>query len=305
MPASRSTRRPGRRPGPRVSALLLAPTARARREHRPRHHRGVRRGRQRRRRPTTPTSSSSTTPPAPTSAADGKSRPVPLRDRHRRRPTASRRSPARSPPASTTWSRPAPPAPTAPRSRRPTPSSPASTWRRGSGTVFLANATTGLTLATAIGRRQRRAWSTWSASATTNTLRDRRPPPTLVDHDVGPAAPTGRRHRQQRRRLHRRRARRRRAARLRRGAAAGRPVDATIAEIQGTDTGTSPHVGDIVTAQGVVTASYPDRRLQRLLHPDRGHRRRPTPRRAPRTRSSCSAARHRRRYPAASATPSR
>ncbi len=34
-------------------------------------------------------------------------------------------------------------------------------------------------------------------------------------------------------------------------------VDATIAEVQGTDTGTSPHAGDIVTTQGVVTASYP------------------------------------------------
>ncbi len=35
-------------------------------------------------------------------------------------------------------------------------------------------------------------------------------------------------------------------------------VDATIDEIQGTDTGTSPHVGDTVTTQGVVTASYPN-----------------------------------------------
>jgi 5'-nucleotidase len=35
-------------------------------------------------------------------------------------------------------------------------------------------------------------------------------------------------------------------------------IDATIAEVQGTDTGTSPHAGDTVTTQGVVTAAYPD-----------------------------------------------
>ena len=34
-------------------------------------------------------------------------------------------------------------------------------------------------------------------------------------------------------------------------------VDATIAEVQGTDTGASPHAGDTVTTQGVVTATYP------------------------------------------------
>ncbi len=34
-------------------------------------------------------------------------------------------------------------------------------------------------------------------------------------------------------------------------------VDATIAEIQGDDTGTSPHLYDTVTAEGVVTAVYP------------------------------------------------
>ena len=35
------------------------------------------------------------------------------------------------------------------------------------------------------------------------------------------------------------------------------PVDATIAEIQGTDTGTSPYANQAVTTEGVVTAAYP------------------------------------------------
>ena len=62
----------------------------------------------------------------------------------------------------------------------------------------------------------------------------------------------------------------------RRAAACRRPppFSGSIAQIQGTDTDTSPHLDDTVTTTGVVTATLPDRRLQRLLHPDRRHRRR-------------------------------
>ena len=53
------------------------------------------------------------------------------------------------------------------------------------------------------------------------------------------------------------------------------PVGVTpIADIQGTDTGTSPLAGTTKTTQGVVTAAT-RRRLQRLLHPDPGRRHTP------------------------------
>ena len=54
------------------------------------------------------------------------------------------------------------------------------------------------------------------------------------------------------------------------------PVGVTpIADIQGTGA-TSPLDGQVVNTEGVVTARVPDRRPQRLLHPDprRGHRQR-------------------------------
>ena len=60
----------------------------------------------------------------------------------------------------------------------------------------------------------------------------------------------------------------------RRDAAAGTP--ATIAEIQGTGTA-SPLVGDDRHHHGRRDRGLPDRRLQRLLHPDPGHRRRDRP----------------------------
>ena len=63
MPASRRPLSPGHRPGPRVQCLAFTPTCRASRRHRPRHRRGLRRRRQRRRHLQRPTSSSSTTPP--------------------------------------------------------------------------------------------------------------------------------------------------------------------------------------------------------------------------------------------------
>ena len=46
----------------------------------------------------------------------------------------------------------------------------------------------------------------------------------------------------------------------------------TIAQIQGANTPTSPHLDDTVTTTGVVTAPVPDRRVQRLLPADRRHR---------------------------------
>ena len=102
------------------------------------------------------------------------------------------------------------------------------------------------------------------------------PGPGAVQHDLGVPQRDPRQHREQRRRLHRRRADARPARRRADRRPRRTPASKTIAEIQGTGAA-SPLVGQTVTTDGRRHRGLPDRRFQRLRHPDRRHRRRARP----------------------------
>ena len=80
------------------------------------------------------------------------------------------------------------------------------------------------------------------------------------------------------------------------------PTEHTIAEIQGTDTDTSPLVGETVITQGVVTADYATGGFFGFYSRPPAPAARPTPRPAPPTRSSCPARRPRRRCTSATSS---